>query len=356
VTNRENVLRALRREQPERVPFEFQACPAIAERLAEVIGTTDYQGYFGFPIRYVEPVPTRQRVDYSRYYRDLPPNVEPLSWAPEWGVLGKTGSVAHFQEMLHPMAEFRSVADIDAYPFPDFEEPYRWEGLSERVRALQRQDLVAVAAMQMTVFETAWYLRGMDTFLVDMMANVEFAEVLMDRITDIRVTMARRYAQADLDILQLGDDVATQLEMMIDPALWRALIQPRLSRVVKAAKAVNPDLLLFYHGDGNMMRIVPDLVELGIDVLNPVQPECMDPVEVKRRFGDRLAQWGTLGTQSTLPFGTVAEVRETCRRLIREVGAGGGLLLSPTHVVEPEVPIENLLAFIETVKEAGAEP
>ena len=208
--------------------------------------------------------------------------------------------------------------------------------------------------MQMTVFETAWYLRGMDTFMIDMVANVEFAEALMDCITDIRVGMARRYAEAGLDILQLGDDVATQLDMMIDPELWRALIKPRLARVVRAAKATNPDLLLFYHGDGNMMQVVPDIVELGIDVLNPVQPECMDPVEVKRRFGDRLALWGTLGTQTTLPFGSVAEVRETCRRLIREVGKGGGLLLSPTHVVEPEVPIENLVAFIETVKEVGA--
>lgn len=354
ITNRENVLRALRRDRPERVPFEFEACPAIAERLAEVIGTTDYEGYFGFPVRYLEPNPTRQRVDYTRYYRNLPDDVSPLNWAPEWGVLGKNGSVAHFQEMLHPMAEFQSVAEIDAYPFPDFLEPYRWEGLRERVEALRRLDLVAAAKMQMTVFETAWYLRGMDTFMIDMVANVEFAEALMDRITDIRVGMARRYAEAGLDILQLGDDVATQLDMMIDPELWRALIKPRLARVVRAAKATNPDLLLFYHGDGNMMQVVPDIVELGIDVLNPVQPECMDPVEVKRRFGDRLALWGTLGTQTTLPFGSVAEVRETCRRLIREVGKGGGLLLSPTHVVEPEVPIENLVAFIETVKEVGA--
>jgi uroporphyrinogen decarboxylase len=113
-------------------------------------------------------------------------------------------------------------------------------------------------------------------------------------------------------------------------------------------------MLVFYHGDGNMMQVVPDVVEMGIDVLNPVQPECMDPTEVKRRFGDRLALWGTLGTQTTLPFGSVAEVRETCRRLIREVGEGGGLLLAPTHVVEPEVPIENLVAFIDTVKEGGA--
>ena len=194
----------------------------------------------------------------------------------------------------------------------------------------------------------------MDTLVIDMVANVKFAEALMERITDIRVGMARRYAEAGLDILQLGDDVATQLDMIESIGAVARAHQAQAGQGGSGAKATNPDLLLFYHGDGNMMQVVPDIVELGIDVLNPVQPKFIDTVEVKRRFGNRLALWGTLGTQTTLPFGSVAQVRAKCRRLIREVGKGGGLLLSPTHVVEPEVPIENLVAFIETVKEVGA--
>jgi uroporphyrinogen decarboxylase len=141
--------------------------------------------------------------------------------------------------------------------------------------------------------------------------------------------------------------------MMISPALWRSLLKPRLASVVSSAKAQRKDILVFYHGDGNMRRIIPDLVEIGIDILNPVQPECMDPLELKRLYGDKLSFWGTLGTQSTLPFGTPREVRETCRRMIETVGEGGGLLLSPSHVVEPEVPFENIQAMIDAVEEYG---
>lgn len=351
--NRENMLRALRRDNPERVPFEFSPCPHIAAELEKRIGTPDFWEYFGFPMRGVDLNPTGKKTDFTVYYDNLPENAEPLSWLTEWGVMGVSGSLAHFQQMLHPMAGFESVKEIEEYPFPDFNEDYRWEGVAQKVNEIKDRDFVAVAGMEMTIFETSWYLRGMDNFMVDMIANVEFAEALMDKVTEIRIGMAERYAKAGFDILKLGDDVATQLDMMMNPETWRSLIKPRLARIIKTARAAKPDILIFYHGDGNMQKIIPDIIEIGVDILNPVQPECMDPVEIKRLYGDRLSFWGTLGTQTVLPFGTPDEVRETCIRLIKEVGKGGGLLLAPTHVVEPEVPIENLMAFIETVKEYG---
>jgi uroporphyrinogen decarboxylase len=353
MTKRENVLRALRRENPESVPFDFTPCPSIVEELRKRLGTYDYQEHLGLPVRNIELNPTKKKTDFLKYYSKLPDNVGPLSWAPEWGIMGVNGTVAHFQEMLHPMANFETIQEIEEYPFPDFTEDYRWEGVADKVKELVENGLIAVANMQMTIFETSWYLRGMDNFMVDLMADPDFAEALMDKITEIRIKMAVRYAKVGFDILQLGDDVATQLDMMISPELWRSLIKPRLAKVVKAAKDVKKDILVFYHGDGNMQKIIPDIVEIGIDILNPIQPECMDPVEIKRQYGDRLSFWGTLGTQTTLPFGTPAEVNETCKKLIEEVGKGGGLLLAPTHMVEPEVPIENLMTFIETVKGYG---
>lgn len=149
----------------------------------------------------------------------------------------------------------------------------------------------------------------------------------------------------------MGDDVSTQLGMMMSPEMWRKYLKPRLDRVIKAAKDVKPDIMIFYHGDGNLQEIIPELIEIGVEILNPVQPECMDPVEIKQKFGNRLSFWGTIGTPTTMPFGTPDEVRRVCRRNIEEVGKGGGLVLSPTHVLEPEVPWENIQAFIETVME-----
>ena len=123
--------------------------------------------------------------------------------------------------------------------------------------------------------------------------------------------------------------------------------------ICAAAREVNPEILILYHGDGNLSSIVPDLIETGVDILNPVQPECIDPVRMKNEYGDRLSFWGTIGTQSTMPFGTPAEIEAAVKEMIETVGQGGGLLLAPTHVIEPDVPWENIIAFVEAARKYG---
>lgn len=140
---------------------------------------------------------------------------------------------------------------------------------------------------------------------------------------------------------------------MMSPDLWRKTLKPRLEKIIRAAKEVKEDILIFYHGDGNLERIIPDLIDAGVEVLNPVQPECVDPFKVKELYGDRLSFWGCVGTQTTMPFGTKEEIFEVCRKLICEVGKGGGLLLAPTHVIEPEVPYENVEAFLQAIEMYG---
>jgi uroporphyrinogen decarboxylase len=247
------------------------------------------------------------------------------------------------------MAKFESVDQVHAYPWPDWLADYRWEHVPARVAALKDRDLVVGAFMEMTLFELAWYLRGMDRFMEELICGEDIATALLDKLTAIRIGMAHRYAECGVDVLMLGDDVATQLDMMLSPALWRATLKPRMAEIIRTAKAVNPDLLIFYHGDGNMERIVPELIEIGVEILNPVQPECMDPVRMKERFGDQLAFWGCIGTQTTMPFGTPEEVTATVRHLIDTVGKGGGLFLAPTHTLEPDVPWANVEAFLAAV-------
>jgi uroporphyrinogen decarboxylase len=351
MTNRDNILRGLRRQQPERVGFDFCLSPLLHDEFKRRTGQTDYQEYYKFPVRSLDIQPTRLKTDFSVYFDSLPPGTRPLDWNPEWGVMGAPGATAHFQEMLHPMAKFTSVDQIASYPWPDFLADYRWEGAKESAQALKNRDLVSAAFMEMTIFEIAWYLRGMDTFMEDLYSGEDIAIALFDRLTEIRVGMARRYAAAGADMLMLGDDVATQIDMMISPELWRDTMKPRLASVIQAAREVKPDILIFYHGDGNMERILPELIEIGVEILNPVQPECMEPVKMKERYGDSLAFWGCIGTQTTMPFGKPQEVKQTVRDLIKTVGNGGGLFLAPTHVLEPDVPWENVEAFIEAVHE-----
>ena len=205
--------------------------------------------------------------------------------------------------------------------------------------------------MQMTVWEASWYLRSMEELMIDMMTENDSATILLDKITDFACAKACAYASAGIDILSLGDDIGTQNSLMLDVGLWEKWLQPRLKRVIQEAKKIKPDILIFYHSCGYVIPFIEKLIETGVEILNPVQPECMEFNEVHDLFGNRLAFWGTIGTQQLLPYGTSEEVRRvTLERLIK-CGSKGGLVIGPTHMVEPEVPWENLLEIRKAIAE-----
>jgi uroporphyrinogen decarboxylase len=347
MTVREKYFASMRRLDDRYVPFEFNLCPSLFEEFEGRTGRSDYWEVYKFPTcnlgaNYIGP-----GEKFTSYF----PAAAGVDVDPAWGVGYRKGSLAHFTEMQHPMKGFQNLAEFEAFPYPVAASDFDWSGLEKEAQTVKGQDRVAVAAMAITIFEIAWYLRGMETFLTDLLLHPDLAEYHLERITAIRCAMAERYASAGCDVLSLGDDVSTQTSMMMKVATWRRFLKPRLARVIQAAKAVKPDILIFYHGDGNLQAIIPELIEIGVEILNPVQPECMDPVNIKKQFGNQLSFWGTIGTQTTMPFGSPEQVREVCRRMIHEVGQGGGLGLAPTHVLEPEVPWENILAFIDSVNE-----
>jgi uroporphyrinogen decarboxylase len=199
----------------------------------------------------------------------------------------------------------------------------------------------------------AWRLRGLDTFLVDMVQNQEFAACLLDTVGAFAIDNCCFLAECGVDVVLSGDDVGMQDRMLISPKMWRTWLKPRYADLFARIKAANPDALIFYHSDGAIEPIIPELIEIGVEILNPVQPECMDAVALKQRYGHRLSFWGTLGTQTTFPQGTPAEVRALVRERIKTVGEGGGLLLAPSHKLEPDVPWENVEAFFQAIDEFG---
>jgi uroporphyrinogen decarboxylase len=144
--------------------------------------------------------------------------------------------------------------------------------------------------------------------------------------------------------------------MLISPAMWRAFIKPRYARLIAAFKTQNPNLKIAYHCDGYFDPIIPELIEIGLDVLNPVQPLAMDPAELKRKYGKKLAFWGTVDTQHTFPFGSAQELAREVRERLRTVAPGGGLILCSSHRVQPDVPLENIQTFYHTAREYGAYP
>ena len=154
-------------------------------------------------------------------------------------------------------------------------------------------------------------------------------------------------------MIRTGDDVANQQRLMFSRDHWRKFMKVRWAEVYAAARAIKPDIEIWYHSDGNIADIIPELIEIGVTILNPVQPECLDPLSVKREYGDRLVIDGAIGTQTTMPFGTAQEVRERVRERAVTLGHDGAYIISPTHVLEPEVPLENIAALFDTAREFG---
>lgn len=352
MTPRENVLSLLRRQGYERAPCQLQLCPAQVERFHEVTGQSGpYEDFFELPWRRVSPprLPEAEPPDWSRYYPD---GLAAGATVDHWGVARVPGSAAalHMRRMLHPMAALDRVEQVEDYPFPDFAGA-SYDHVPAEVAALHGRGLAAIFVMSDMIWEIAFYLRGMEALMMDAAADDEKATCLLDRLTDLACVRARRYTEAGVDIVHTGDDVGMQSRMMMSPAFWRRWLKPRLARVVRAARAARPDVVFSFHSCGFIEPIIEDLVEIGVDVLNPVQPESMDFERLHARFGDRLSFWGTVGTQTTMPFGTPAEVREVVRRNLALAGPDGGLLCAPTHVLEPEVPWANIEAYAAACRE-----
>jgi uroporphyrinogen-III decarboxylase len=152
-----------------------------------------------------------------------------------------------------------------------------------------------------------------------------------------------------IDMLWIGDDVGGQVGMIMSPAHWRRFLKPRLAQFIAGVKAINPRLKVAYHSDASVYPIIPELIEVGVDILNPVQPACMDPALLKREYGDRLCFWGALDEQYNLPFGTPASVRAEVEERLHTIGRGGGLIIGPTHNVQLDTPLPNFWAMMEAI-------
>jgi uroporphyrinogen decarboxylase len=245
-----------------------------------------------------------------------------------------------------------SPDELDDYPFPDYTEPYRFEGVEERIEQLHAAGYF-VGGGGVSLFERAWYLRGMEQMFIDWAVNPDFANKLLDKITQVGIERITLMVSAGVDSFGVGGDVGTQRAMMISPTAWRKWIKPRTAKMIDVARSINPNVFATFHSDGYIEPIIPDLIEIGVNVVNPIQPECMDPVEIKRKYGDRITLSGTIGTQTTMPFATPDEVRQVVKERIETLAQGGGLILGPTHDFEPEVPWENIVALYEAIEEYG---
>jgi len=351
---RENLLSLYRRQGYEYAPAEIMLCPAQLRTFTEKTGRPENElaEHFKFPFRGVQGLKqfTADKNSFQRYY---PEGLRPGTSITGWGVAHEPGSSEaskHFTRMRHPLAGDITMDALRAYPFPRLvggnEEQQRAQSLD-----IKKRGLAAYGFMSCTVWEASWYMRGMAELLMDMAEGDERAAFILDVATENSVKQAAAFAHANVDVIHLGDDIGMQRAPMMGLAMYREWLKPRLARVIKTAKEIKPDVLISYHSCGYVAPFIDDLIEVGIDILNPVQPECMSFAEIHAQYGGRLSFNGTLGTQTTMPFGAPEDVRRTVRVNLDIAGPQGGLFVCPTHVVEPEVRWENIIAYFEACEE-----
>lgn len=364
MTPRDRMLAALKHKEPDRVPNGFEGFNREAfEIFRQRTGKTDFLEYFKADYRKPQPKGLKVLVRdtqtenpyrdpekiYAKYHEKLPENAR----ITEWGVGMVPGSNVAFDHIISPLKHVSSLKEIEGYPLADLEADYHWDGFEEDNNRLQQSGYATVGWMEKTIFEIAWAIRGFDEFMMDMLLNPSYAQCLCDRITELRCIQAKKFAEAGVDIIQLGDDVGMQDRMIMSVDTWQKWLKPGMKKIIDEIRSVNPEVIIFYHSDGAIEPVIPELIDIGIQVLNPIQPECMDPIKLKKEFGKELSFWGTIGTQTTMPFGTAKEVRETVKERIETLGQGGGLILAPTHTIEEDVPWKNLIAFFDALEEYG---
>jgi uroporphyrinogen decarboxylase len=318
--------------RPDTIPYHVTFTEPARARMAEYYGDPGFEGTLGNCLQII-----RMRLPYQ----PLPDR--PSVWEDEWGV--------HWDRSIDTdigtVCNRRVTADsIARYRFPDPAAPDRFRHFPDAIAGAEGRFVVATLAF--TLFERAWTLAGMEEVLMAMAAGDPFADELLDGIMAFDEAVVRQSLAFDVDGVRFGDDWGQQRGLIMGPVLWRKYIKPRIRRLYAMVRAAGRTV--FIHCCGKVDEILPDLVECGVDVFNPFQPEVMDVYAIKQAFGDRLSFCGGISTQRLLPFGTVQEVRREVAELCRRIGDGGGYIAAPAHSVPADSRPENIAAMIEVLQ------
>ncbi len=349
---RDRVAAALGHVEPDRCPFQSTFTPEFAARLRAELqldrgrGHNPHGGGNTYELERAlgEDILLTSVGWANCYYQEEQDYVD--EWGVGWRVVPYTTpyGVGHYTEPCgHPLADAAALA---GYRPPDPERDELYDDAAWTIREFG-DDYWIVGVTVTTIFEAAWALRGLERLLMDFVEYPDLADEILDIPYRYHLAAAQRLARMGVDMIWLGDDVGHQTALLMSPQHWRRFLKPRLAELIATLRAVSPQLKVAYHTDGRVHAIIPDLIEIGVDVLNPVQPTAMDPVELKREYGRDLCFWGSIDEQYTLPFGTPGDVRREVRERIATLGAGGGLILGPTHHVQLDTPLENFWAMVE---------
>ena len=376
MTSRERVLCALNHEEPDRVPIFFGTSGGTTmlapgyERLRAHLGMSKGETRFLSKILQYAVIDEEIMVRFGSDGRLLAPRAGPsplrretseTALVDEWGIRWqRQPGVLYYEVQESPLGD-ATIDDIDHYPWPDLDHPDRFIGLIEEARGIRHAGYAVVGISGVSLMEQIWLLRGLDVWLVDLVEKPDFAGALLEKVTSLMLASIAGFLGEVgdyVDVLVMSDDLGAQSWPVISPALYRKMIKPHHARLINAVKR-HSEAKVFFHSDGNVYPLIGDLIDVGVDILNPVQVSANDmgdTARLKREFGEHLAFCGAIDTQRILPFGSPDDVREEVRQRIRDLGPGGGYICASVHCIQPDVPPENVCAMFEAAMVTGRYP
>ncbi len=361
MSSRERVLHAFgkRTGLPDRPPLQFDLCRSLTDAFAKILGLEPR-----YSLSYYEDLTYRISANAIRTAMGsdcivvggtvrtgfVPAPVRANVTSNEFGMHMSPTSL-YVEVVKCPLEEARTAADIEAYAFPDPHAPGRFDDARRDIERFGREYFV-IGDVELSLFELAWHLAGMEKYLIGMAMEEDWATALDQRVEEWTTGLALSLVDAGVDALWFGEDLGSQTSMLISPQQWRQRYKPRHKRIIDRVKAANPGVIVIMHSDGAVAPLIDDFIELGVEVYNPVQPNVpgSDPEELAAKYSGRINFFGGIDQQVLLPRGDKAAISDEIRRRARILGARGGYLIAPAHILQADVSTDTVAHMIDVVR------
>ena len=364
LNSKERMQIAMEHKEPDRVPYHVMFVPEVERLLlkkyerelkdidakfqSKFCGISSLDIFFGHDMLLL-PYGIS-----TGYYR----NVDSDTYCDEWGIKWKKipyktiNGEGHYTEIIDfPLSDDN---EIDSYkpPCPDHEDM----NYAEEIIKNYGNDYYICGVIDCSIFEAFKYLRGLTQSLIDLIQNKDIAHKIMDMSVEYHLELGFNLIDRGVDMLWLADDLGGEFSLLMSPDTFREMIKPKMNYMINNLRKRKKDIKIAFHSDGYIEPIIEDLIEVGVDVLNPIQPESMNPADVKKRYGKRLSLWGTISTQRNLPFGSIEDIENEVKERIKTCGSEGGFIIAPTHNIQLDTPLENISTFYNAVRKFGKYP
>ena len=383
MTSRERVLTAINHEQPDRIPLVIGVSNATGIKMMpykgikEIIGVQAPDNYiYDWPelgTAHIDEETMRRLHSDVRGVLDLEPELirksnrerdQHSDCIDSWGSGQLEVSPGNWYPGVHPLADAKTMEELDSYEgWPDMTDPSRIAHVRETAGRLADENQYAIMATPWLLFpfERAHAMQGFEAFLLNLAMDPDFARALMEKIAEHCKQLMGLFLDElgdNVDIIKIGDDLGTEESLLISPRMYRQILKPIHADFISFIKS-RTNASIFFHSDGDVAPLIDDFIEIGVDILNPIQTSAgsmADLPSLKKRFGNNIVFCGGIDSQHVLPHGSVEEVRQEVRRVMQILGPGGGCMLGAVHTVMDDVPPENVIAMVDAVVEFGRYP